>query len=133
MQVKCPSNITNQDCPIAANFSRVIKLPAISSQADNDARFQSLFDKGQGGGGGGGGAEGTDPGFFLGGDAPLRNGVTDWSRKPILIQNTSCIRKPQVISGGGGGLGAQPLHSPPRSAPDLPFKPYTLTDGDTLF
>lgn len=48
-QVKCPSNITNQDCPIAANFSRVIKLPAISSQADNDARFQSLFDKGQGG------------------------------------------------------------------------------------
>jgi len=21
---------------------------------------------------------GADPGFFLGGDAPLRNGVTDW-------------------------------------------------------
>ena len=32
-------------------------------------------------------------------------------------QNTSCIRKPRVISGGGGG--AHPLHSPPRSAPEL--------------
>ena len=31
-------------------------------------------------------------------------------------QNTSCIRKPQVISGGGG---AHPLHPPPRSAPGL--------------
>ena len=31
-------------------------------------------------------------------------------------QNTSCIRKPQVISGGGGV--SHPLHSPPRSAPD---------------
>ena len=30
-------------------------------------------------------------------------------------QNTSCIRKPQVISRGGGG--AHPLHPPPRSAP----------------
>ena len=32
-------------------------------------------------------------------------------------QNTSCIRKPQVISGGRGG--AHPLHPPPRSAPAL--------------
>ena len=31
-------------------------------------------------------------------------------------QNTSCIRKPQVISGRGG---AHPLHPPPRSAPEL--------------
>ena len=30
-------------------------------------------------------------------------------------QNTSCIRKPQVILGGGG---AHPLHPPPRSAPE---------------
>ena len=30
-------------------------------------------------------------------------------------QNTSCIRKPQVISGGG----AHPLHPPSTSAPDL--------------
>ena len=39
---------------------------------------------------------GADPGFFLGGGAPLRNGVTDWW--PDV--NTSCIRKLQVISGG---------------------------------
>ena len=33
----------------------------------------------------------------------------------IFLQNTSCIRKPQVISGGG----AHPLHPPPRSAPEI--------------
>ena len=33
-----------------------------------------------------------------------------------FLQNTSCIRKPQVTSGGGG---FDPLHPPPRSAPDL--------------
>ena len=33
----------------------------------------------------------------------------------FFLQNTSCIRKLQVISGGGGG--AHPLHPPPRSAP----------------
>ena len=33
----------------------------------------------------------------------------------FFLQNTSCIRKPQVISGGG----AHPLHPPPRSAPDM--------------
>ena len=32
----------------------------------------------------------------------------------FFLQNTSCIRKPQVISGRGG---AHPLHPPPRSAP----------------
>ena len=32
----------------------------------------------------------------------------------FFLQNTSCIRKLQVISGGGG---AHPLHPPPRSAP----------------
>ena len=31
------------------------------------------------------------------------------------LQNTSCIRKPQFISGGG----AHPLHPPPRSAPSF--------------
>ena len=53
--------------------------------------------------------------IFLGGGAlvscststPINNTVFFW-------QNTSCIRKRQVISGGGG---AQPLHPPPRSAP----------------
>ena len=33
----------------------------------------------------------------------------------FFLQNTSCIRKSQVISGRGG---AHPLHPPPRSAPD---------------
>ena len=33
----------------------------------------------------------------------------------FFLQNTSCIRKPQVISGGG----AHPLHPPPRSAPEF--------------
>ena len=33
----------------------------------------------------------------------------------FFLQNFSCIKKPQVISGRGGG--AHPLHSPPRSAP----------------
>ena len=32
-----------------------------------------------------------------------------------ILQNTNCIRKPQVISGEG----AHPLHPPPRSAPAL--------------
>ena len=35
----------------------------------------------------------------------------------FFLQNTNCIRKPQVISGGGG---AQPLHPPPRSTPETP-------------
>ena len=36
----------------------------------------------------------------------------------FFFQNTSCIRKPQVISGRGG---AHPLHPPPRSAPGDKF------------
>ena len=40
---------------------------------------------------------GADPGFFLGGGAPVRNGVTDI----FFLQNTTCIRKPEVISGWG--------------------------------
>ena len=57
---------------------------------------------------------GADPGFLLGGGAlvccststPITHIVFFW-------QNTSCIRKPQVISGGD----KHPLHPPPRSAP----------------
>ena len=37
------------------------------------------------------------------------------------MQNTSCVKKLQVISGGGGGGGVYPLHPPPRSAPDVLF------------
>ena len=55
---------------------------------------------------------GADPGFFLGGGAfvscststPINHLVFFW-------QNNSCIRKPQVISGGRGG-GAPPAPSP---------------------
>ena len=56
---------------------------------------------------------GADPGFFLGGGAlvscststPINHIVFFW-------QNTSCIRKPQVISGWGGGGCAPPAPSP---------------------
>ena len=36
----------------------------------------------------------------------------------FFLQNTICIRKPQVILGGGGGGGLRTPHThPPRSAP----------------
>ena len=41
------------------------------------------------------------------------------------VMNTSCIRKPQVISGGG----AHPLHPPPRSAP----APATMNVAPSYF
>ena len=49
---------------------------------------------------------GADPGFFLGGGAlvscststPINHIVCFF----FFLQNTSCIREPQVISGGGG-------------------------------
>ena len=59
---------------------------------------------------------GTDPGFFLGGGAliscctstPINHIVFFW-------QNTSCIRKPQVISGGG-------VHTPCTLPLDPPLR-----------
>ena len=51
-------------------------------------------------------SSGVDPGFFLGGGA-----LVSCSTSTYTLHNTSCIRKPQFISGGG----AHPLH--PRSAP----------------
>ena len=58
---------------------------------------------------------GVDPGFFLGGGALVSCSTsTPINHIVFFLQNTSCIRKPQVISGGGG---AHPLHPPPRSAP----------------
>ena len=60
---------------------------------------------------------GADPGFFLGGGAVVSCSTsTPINHIVFFLQNTSCIRKPQVISGGGG---AHPLHPPPRSAPVL--------------
>ena len=57
---------------------------------------------------------GADPGLFLGGDALVSCSTsTPISHTVFFLQNTKCIRKPQVISGGGG---AHPLHPPPRSA-----------------
>ena len=60
---------------------------------------------------------GADPGFFLGGGALVScSASTPINHKVFFfLQNTSCIRKPQVISGEG----AHPPHPPPRSAPVL--------------
>ena len=57
-----------------------------------------------------------------GGVAPLRNGVTNANKSRFFG-----IRKPQVISGGGGS--AHPLHPPPRSAPAL----WSKKDDDIFF
>ena len=54
---------------------------------------------------------GVNPGFFLGGGAPLMNDITDrWCKQ--MLQNPSYIRTSQTILGEG----AHPLHLPPRSA-----------------
>ena len=59
---------------------------------------------------------GADPGFFLGGCALVSCSTsTPINHIVFFSQNTSCIRKPQIVSGGGG---AHPLHPPPRSAPE---------------
>ena len=45
---------------------------------------------------------GADPGFFLGGGAPISCSTsTPINHIVFFLQNTSCIRKPQVISGVG--------------------------------
>ena len=54
---------------------------------------------------------GADPGFFLGGGAPVSCSTsTPINHIVFFSQNTSCIRKPKVISGGGGC--APPLDPP---------------------
>ena len=66
---------------------------------------------------------GADPGFFLGGGA-LFSCSTSTPINHIVWQNTSCIRKPQVISGGGGGGGGPPAPPPPPRTPCiLPLDP----------
>ena len=64
------------------------------------------------------GIAGADPGFFRGGGALVSCSTSTPINHIVFffLQNTSCIRKPQVISGGRGG--AHPLHPPPRSAPE---------------
>ena len=54
---------------------------------------------------------GADPGFFLGGGAPLRNDITDGEVKKKK-SNTYTRRRKLHLRGGG----AHPLHPPPRSA-----------------
>ena len=49
----------------------------------------------------------------------------------FFLQNTSCTRKPQVISGGGGG--ANPLHPPSRSAPDASDTSIVILKGQIWF
>ena len=58
---------------------------------------------------------GAEPGFFLGGGALVSCSTSTPINHIVFffLQNSSCIRKPQVISEGG----AHPLHPPPRSAP----------------
>ena len=72
---------------------------------------------------------GVDPGFFLGGVA-----LVSWSTStPIntkvffLKKNTSCIRKPQVISGGGG------MHTPCTLSLDPPMHILTLWREERFF
>ena len=61
---------------------------------------------------------GADPGFFLGRGALVSCSTsTPINHIVFFLQNTSCIRKPQVISEGEGSV--HPLHPPPRSAPAL--------------
>ena len=49
---------------------------------------------------------GADPGLFLGGGALVPCSTsTPINHIVFFLQNTSCIRKPQVILGGGGGWG----------------------------
>ena len=64
------------------------------------------------------GYPGADPGFFLGGGALVYCSTSTPINHIVFFGggNTSCIRKLQVISGGGRGV--HPLHPPPRSTPD---------------
>ena len=51
---------------------------------------------------------GADPGFFLGGGARVSCSTSTPISHIIFffLRNTSCIRKPRVISGEGGGVRA---------------------------
>ena len=56
------------------------------------------------------GGSGADPGFFLGGGALVSCSTSTPINHTVFffLQNTSCIRKPQVISEGGGGRWCAP-------------------------
>ena len=58
---------------------------------------------------------GGNPEFFLGGGAFVSCSTSTPIYHSFFLQNTSCIKKPQVISAGGG---CAPPAPSPRSAPD---------------
>ena len=58
----------------------------------------------------------AEPGFLLGGGAPLKNGIIDRSGKRIR-------RRKALSQGGGGGVGNPP---PPPLAPPLPQESIKL-------
>ena len=66
---------------------------------------------------------GADPGFFLGGGALVSCSTSTPINHIVVffLQNTSCIRKPQVISGLGGGV---------RTPCTLPLDPHLATPKD---
>ena len=70
-------------------------------------------ENGENGDNGDNGENGADPGFLLGGGSLFSCSTsTPINHIVFFLQNTICIRKPQVISGRGC---AHPLHPPPRS------------------
>ena len=69
--------------------------------------------------------------IFLGGGALVSCSTsTPTNHIVFFLQNTSCIRKRQVIWGEGGRRGCAPPDPPPRSAPEKEQNfSYTLTFG----
>ena len=80
----------------------VYSIHSLQGHDLNEARFTLVFEY-----------TGADPGFFLGGGALVsRSTSTPINHIVFFLQSTSCIRKPQVISGGGGEGCALPAPSP---------------------
>ena len=75
-------------------------------------------------------SSGADPGFFLGGGALVSCSTSTPINHIVFLQNTSCIRKPQVISGGGD---VHSLHPPPRSAPVVQQLDHGIPVKSALF